>query len=306
MLTRVVVAMAVLAAIAGVARADIEVVKIGVEVKPTKADGKAWDRGFGAAPRPDPQITVLEDGKLVSTCTAVPDTFVADCTLEHPVVGAMRVSIEVIVDDEDLAIADRIGRAVGDTDHAGRLELAVDGQLVRAWAEVIDVPGKGPWSAFAIGARGIAALIGTLIALAMFWLLRARWLTPGARRGVLQPAVVTGDVRFWRSPVLLASAAAAVIGVVIANAVYTSPPQAAAVPYAFGAFAVTGPIIDAWAHEKAGKTRLLVVFAGVAACAALPVFAFFGSLGGFGGFVKMLAMTVVALPIVVAMLGTIL
>ena len=89
---------------------------------------------------------------------------------------------------------------------------------------------------------------------------------------------------------------------VIASSVYKAAPQVAAVPFAFGAFAITGPIIDAWAHEKVGKTRLLVVFAGLAACAALPVFAFFG---GLTGFVKTLAMCAVMFPMVVAVLATI-
>ena len=81
-------------------------------------------------------------------------------------------------------------------------------------------------------------------------------------------------MNFWRSPILLASAGASVLGIVLANVLRdpSLPIAVGAIPYALGGFGFTAPLIDAFKHEHLGGKRLRLVIAGVAAMFAVPLY----------------------------------
>jgi hypothetical protein len=249
----------------GVAHADTAIHKVGVEVARTKDGGGKWDRGLDSAP--DPRIEVRLDGKTIASCTTKQDTFEADCAVaDHRFVGP--VEIELRVEDADLVSNDAIGAARGEIPYegTGTRTLSTDGRLTKAWVEVVEVAGPGFWSSFTakIGARGIGAILGILIALLLYRQLGAKLLTPppepagepvtrlervagvGARRDEEYRGRDRG-VRFWRSPILLASAASSILGIVLANLLRApgTPLSLACIPYVLGGFAMTAPIIDA-------------------------------------------------------------
>ncbi len=283
--------------LAGVAHADTAIHQVGVEVAPTKAGGDKWDRGFGS--EPDPQIDVRIDGKTIATCTTKKDTLKADCAVaDHHFVGP--VEIELRVDDTDLVNNDTIGAARGQIpyDWTGTFPLSVDGQVTKAWVEVIHVEGPGFWSSFTakIGARGLGAILGILLALVLYRQLGARFLTPPSspkreggepstkreRPGGASDATAGDDtdaddgVRFWRSPILLTSAGASIFGMVLANLLRAPGTHLAlaCIPYVLGGFAFTAPIIDAYKVEHLGQKRLRLVIAGVMTMFAVPLFDF--------------------------------
>ena len=274
-----VVVMVLLAA--HVAHADIAITKVGIEVAPAKEGGAAWDRGLGKAP--DPQIDVLVDGKRIVECPALEDRLTADCAVDKQRAFAGEVEIELRVTDRDLAADDTIGHARGQLfeDAHGRFELAVDGQLVKAWVEVERVDGPSILARIRdrVGARILGALVGILLALALYWLVGARLLSPPDEKRTIATDEGPRErvhVRFWRSPILLASAGASILGIVLANVLRdpTLPIAVGAIPYALGGFGFTAPIIDAFKHEHLGGKRLRLLIAGVAAMFAVPLYDF--------------------------------
>lgn len=281
------------------AHADTAIRRVGVEVSPTKDNGDKWDRGFGS--EPDPSIEVRLDGKTIATCATKKDTFKADCAVaDRRFVGP--VEIELRVDDADLVNNDTIGAARGQIpyDRTGTFDLAVDGRLVKAWVEVASVEGPGFWSSFTakIGARGLGAILGILIALLLYRQLGAKFLTPPPEATAREPTTKRGGggdlaaaskrqddnereredgVRFWRSPILLASAGASILGMLLANLLRAPGTHLAlaALPYTLGGFAMTGPIIDAYKVEHLGQKRLRLLIAGVLTMFAVPLVDFF-------------------------------
>jgi len=258
-----------------VARADIVVERVGVEVAPVDSGGKPWDREAGGA-APDPGIEISIDGKRVKKCSKVTDSFTAEC--DAPWVGpaAEPIRLELHVHDVDRVLNETIGdaRATIPPDAQGRVELAAGGKLVRAWAEVRRV--RGAWLP-ARAAWPLGAIAGAALALLAYAIFRRDFLTPGAapRDSALAPADgAKSPTRFWRSPVLLAGAAGAAAAIITAGYVYApgTQPLVAAIPLALGAFAITGTIIDAFSHEHLGATRGRVLLAGGAAAAAVPIF----------------------------------
>ncbi|NVB81516.1 MAG: hypothetical protein HOV81_24180 [Kofleriaceae bacterium] len=279
------------------AHADTAIHSVGIEVAPTKASGDKWDRGLGE--EPDPAIEVRLDGKTIATCPTKKDTLKADCAVaDHRFVGP--VAIELRVDDADLVNNDPVGTARGQIpyDWTGTFALSVDGQVAKAWVEVIHVEGPGFWSTFTakIGARGLGAILGILLALLLYRQLGAAFLTPSAPRrksdepstrrerptGAGEPrarddepdGIDADGVRFWRSPILLTSAGASIFGMVLANLLRAPGTHLAlaCIPYVLGGFAMTAPIIDAYKVEHLGQKRLRLVLAGVVTMLAVPLF----------------------------------
>jgi len=258
---------------------------VGVEVEPTNAFGHAWDRGKTTA-APDVEIEIRIDGKKVRTCPVVQDALRADCAV--PDTGGLPgdLDIALVVLDKDVIADDTIGHARGTlpAGSVGRVPLHVDGQVARAWIEAAPVPAPRFHRPFALG---LGAVAGVLVALGLLATFRRRFLTPGhghRAAGPLAPAVTPAEprVRFWRSPVLLGGSLAAIVGILIADAV-SGPhvaPLFAAIPMALGAFAVTGAIIDAFAHEALGATRARVGLAGLAAIASVPTLRAVGGASG--------------------------
>jgi hypothetical protein len=263
-----------------VAYADVVIKRVGVEVAPTDASGKPWDKDSSG---PDPQIRITIDGGKVQRCNVARDTFRADCEVAKREPSARPLEIELSVADVDVIHDEAIGKARGTiaSDAAGRVELAVDNQLVHAWADVEQVGAR--WVSTRVASL-LAALIGVALALMPLAIWRGRYLTPPNAKPAsgLAPAPATTDPRFWRSPILLAGASSALAGAIVANYVYgsTVQPLIAAIPMALGVFAIASATVDAFGHERMGGTRTRVMFAGIAASVAVPVF---GKLGGLGG-----------------------
>jgi len=288
----------VLVAATHVAHADVAITKVGVKVK---ADGKKWDAGF-VGTDPDPQIDVYVDGERIQECPQIKDAFAGDCAVATDLAYRKAVEIELRVVDRDIASDDPIGHAGGTVpaDMHGRFDLRVDGQLEAAW---IDVEYRDPPGAIAtlkkhVGVRSIGALVGVLLALLLFKIYGTRLLSPPDVKRTVPPraAVLTKSreeydeghdgedeqareyvhVEFWRSPILLASAAASIVGIVLANLLRSPalPLWLGALPYVLGGFGFTAPIIDAHAHKHLGGKRLRLVIAGVAAMFAVPLYDF--------------------------------
>lgn len=279
---RVVVAIGVLVALGRSAIADVAIERVRVHVAPKKHNGDKWDRSPGADP--DPKIVVLVDGERVQECPKRDDTFDADCALARRVVEEGS-TIELRVDDEDLINDDTIGSARGTlVDRPGEQSLGVDGQLDGAWVTVshVDGPSAGARLVMRLGARGIGALVGVALALLIAKLVGAKFLTPRRTDTTLQREAGTAEraLRFWRSPILLASAAASALGGFLAVALKDPklPLALASIPYVLGGFALTTPIIDAHAHEHLGQKRARLIAAGLAVMLAVPLFVFLGSL----------------------------
>jgi hypothetical protein len=260
--------------LAGVAHGGTAIHRVDIEVAPTKANGDRWDRGLGE--EPDPAIEVRLDGKAIATCPMKKDTLKADCAIaDRRFVGP--VAIELRVDDADLVSNDTIGTARGQIpyDWTGTFALSVDGQLAKASVVVVQVEGPGFWSTFTakIGARGLGAILGLLLALVLYRQLGSAFLTPSPR-GDERGGVDADGVRFWRSPILLASAGASIFGMVLANLVRAPGTHLAlaCIPYVLGGFAMTAPIIDAYKVEHLGQKRMRLLLAGVMTMFAVPLF----------------------------------
>jgi hypothetical protein len=259
-----------------VAHADLAITKAGVEVAPAKADGKKWDRGLG--PEPDPAIELFVDGERIQTCPPIQDAFKGDCAISKQRTYAGDIAVELRVKDADLAADDTIGNARGTIPGGarGRIALAVDGQLQAAWVEVEYAQGPTVMQRLGrhIGVRSIGGVLGVLLALLLYRLLGARFLTPGPRSDV--PRATRPPVNFWRSPILLASAGASIVGIVLANLLRDPqlPFVLGTLPYVLGGFGFMAPIIDAHKHQHLGGKRLRLVIAGVAAMFAVPLYDF--------------------------------
>ncbi|HEY5952520.1 MAG TPA: hypothetical protein VIV40_43775 [Kofleriaceae bacterium] len=286
---------------ASVAHADLAITKVGVRVAPTNASGNKWDRGLGT--EPDPKIEVLVGGKRIQACPAAEDTFEADCAVSKQRTFAGAVDIELRVSDGDIAVDDAVGNARGQipANARGRFDLAVDGKLEAAWVEVEDAAGPSVMDSVRahIGARSIGGVLGVLIALLLYRLYGARVLSPPDEKRTELPRAtllskgrgnlddsgqadreeprVTTHVNFWRSPILLASAGASIVGIFLANVLRDPhlPITVGSIPYVLGGFGFTAPIIDAYKHQHLGSKRLRLVIAGVAAMFAVPLFDFF-------------------------------
>lgn len=99
----------VVATAATPARADtvVEIDRIEVRVKPTKAGGEAWD---GMGNLPDPVVEIRAGNRKVASCPVVNDALLASCRPDTRVrlAGA---ALRLVVKDEDALADDVIGEA---------------------------------------------------------------------------------------------------------------------------------------------------------------------------------------------------
>jgi hypothetical protein len=258
-----------------VAVADVAITRVGVRVAAHKTNGDKWDRGFGS--EPDPKLEVVVAGKIVQTCPMASDTFETDCAVAAPAFEEGTV-VEMRVTDVDLASDDDIGVARGTLlDTNRRYDLAHDGAVENAWIEVThaDGPSIGHRLVTKLGARGVGAALGVGIALLLFKLIGAKLLTPREPESTgHKPTWREKQTRFWRSPILLASAGASTVGMLLA--VVLRDPKLPLVlgcfPYVLGGFAAAATIIDAHAHEHLGGKRLRLLIAAGVVLLAVPLF----------------------------------
>lgn len=301
-----VLVIAIVLATARLASADVVIERVGVEVAPTDARGKAWDRDpAGAAP--DPRIEVSIDGKRVHKCARANDALIVECAVPEREPSAAPLQLDLHVEDVDRLTDEVIGNARGviPPDMRGRVELLVDGKLVKAWADVRRTGGF--WVSSKI-AWPLGAVAGVGLALLAYAIFRRRYLTPGSARHPAPlaggAAVVEPPTRFWRSPVLLAGAACAIAAIIVANYVHTptTQPLYAAIPLALGAFAITGTLVDAFVHEHLGATRARVLGVGALALAAVPIF---HALGDIASIFRMMVGAVILVLIVWSVLDSV-
>jgi hypothetical protein len=305
-IVNVIVIAGVIAMLAGarLASADVVIERVGIEAAPTDARDKAWDRDTAGA-APDPRIEISIGGKRIHKCAKVNDALVAACEVPEREPSAETLQLDLHVEDVDRLTDEVIGNARGVIlpDASGRIELAVEGKLVKAWAEVRRVGGfwmsaKLAWPLGAVAGAGLA-----LLAYAIF---RRRFLTPGSARGggELAPAAAEPPTRFWRSPVLLAGTACAITAIIVANYVHgeATQPLYAAIPLMLGAFSVTGTIVDAFVHEHLGATRSRVLTVGAVATAAVPIF---HALGGIAAMFRVIGGALVLALVVWSLLDSI-
>lgn len=258
-----------------VAAADVAITRVGVHVAAHKTNGDKWDRGFGS--EPDPKLEVVVAGKVVQACPMASDTFEADCAVASPGFEEGTL-VEVRVTDVDLAADDDVGTARGTLIDAGtRYDLAHDGAVEKAWIEVahVDGPSIGHRLLAKLGARGVGAALGVGIALLLFKLVGSKLLTPREPESTgHKPTWREKQTRFWRSPILLASAGASTVGMLLAVVLRDPklPLVIGCIPYVLGGFAATATIIDAHAHEHLGGKRLRLLIAAGLVLLAVPLF----------------------------------
>ena len=258
-----------------VAVADVAITRVGARIAAHKTNGDNWDRGFGS--EPDPKLEVVVAGKVVQTCPMASDTFETDCAVAAPAFEEGTV-VEVRVTDVDLAADDDVGTARGTLlDSGRRYDLAHDGAVENAWIEVahVDGPSVGKRLVAKLGARGIGAALGVGIAWLLFKLLGAKILTPPEPETTgHKPTWREKQTRFWRSPILLASAGASIVGMLLAVLLRDPklPLTVGCIPYLLGGFAATATIIDAHAHEHLGGKRLRLLIAAAVVLFAVPLF----------------------------------
>lgn len=271
-----------------VATADVAITRVGVHVAAQKTNGDKWDRGFDS--EPDLKLVVAVAGKVVQTCPMASDSFESDCAVAGPVFEDGTV-VEVSVTDVDLVSDDAIGTARGSLlDANRRYDLAHDGAIEQAWIEVAhaDGPSVGHRLIAKLGARGIGAALGVGIAMLLFKLLGARLLTPRDPESPgHKPTWREKQTRFWRSPILLASAGASTVGMLLAVLLRDPklPLTIGCIPYVLGGFAATATIIDAHAHEHLGGKRLRLLIAAGVVLFAVPLFDLASSLIAGLGFI---------------------
>jgi hypothetical protein len=267
-----------------VAHADIAIKQVGIKVAPTNAKGEKWDGGL-MGKEPDPEIAIYVDKKKLQNCDGASDTFELTCNITTRNSYAGDIALELRITDRDIASDDPIGvaRVQLFADMKGRFDLAVDGKVDSAWVEVDRVAGPSIGSRVGkyIGVRTIGAVLGVLLALLLYKLYGAKLLSPPDTKHTVkaddddEPREKI-HVNFWRSPILLASAGASILGIVLANLLRdpTLPIALGAVPYVLVGFGFTAPIIDAYMQEHLGGKRLRLVIAGVAAMFAVPLYDF--------------------------------
>jgi hypothetical protein len=248
----------VLLGLARVVSAGVVVERVGIEVMPTDPKGKAWDRDSRHA-APDPQIEVRFADKKVIRCKTVDDVLTAECVVpEHDPAAVIELSLRVA--DADHGIDEEIGtaRITIASGHEGRVDLAVTGRLARAWADVRSTRDSLLTPVVACAA---AAGLGCALVLLLYVVLRRRFLSP----------IVDDDVSpFRRSPVLLAGAASAAAGILVAFTVRDVQPLVGAIPVALGTFSVTGAVLDAIAHRRLRDAHVRLVLFGLTSAFIAP------------------------------------
>ena len=100
----------------GVAYAGgMRITGIALEVEPTNAKGKPWDRAKDSIAEPDLVVKLRANGHKLTSCNAGDDSVKGYCQLDETidVVPGTRIELEVFDDDDNLvSIGDKIGSGV--------------------------------------------------------------------------------------------------------------------------------------------------------------------------------------------------
>lgn len=156
----------------GVAFADVlRITGIELEVEPTNAKGKPWDRAKGSIAEPDLVVKLRANGHKLTTCNAGDDSVKGYCQLDETidVTPGTRIELEVFDDDDGLvSTGDKIGTGVIEGPSVAgptTLPFEVKGQVKRAAITVEPVPTwfdnhRAGFAGLGLGILGALGLVG--------------------------------------------------------------------------------------------------------------------------------------------------
>jgi hypothetical protein len=156
----------------GVAYANaVRITEIAIEVEPTNARGKPWDRSKDSIAEPDLVIKLGANGHKLTSCDAGDDSVRGFCLLDETidVVPDTRIELEVYDDDGGvISPGDHIGTGVIHhvaVTEAATLSFELKGRIKSATLTVAPVPSwfdkhKPHFLGFVIGIAGALGLIG--------------------------------------------------------------------------------------------------------------------------------------------------
>ncbi len=156
----------------GLARGRYRVISAGATVSRRNASGGRWDL-IGGAPA-DPALDLLVDGEKLGGCMGAEDVPRVVCTFRDKVIRVDGdTELRLVVRDDDVVRSESIGGATAsellDTGRAGRMKLAVSGQVTSAYVELVHLPDPPSawatrrWSVFGLAAGvlgGLAFVLG--------------------------------------------------------------------------------------------------------------------------------------------------